>query len=111
VGEIPFETSAALGFAASDRPFLKAEILARFLCSGNPVGVVFNFGAEGAAGVLSTISPMKAEDIDGDAFFGICDLKLGTSPSSSDKLMVNRCPRRFSIAVVASCFLLLATLA
>ena len=90
--------SAAAGFADPPLCCLNAEILVRFLCSGKPVGVVFNLGAEGAVVGRSLMSPMKAEGTDGTETGGSIELDSRSS-SSSEKSTVKRCPLRSMVDV------------
>ena len=73
---------------------LKADILVRFLCSGNPFGVLFRLGAETECGVdRSLISPMNADEIEEAPFDGRFEGEVISSPLS-DKSSSNRCPRK-----------------
>jgi hypothetical protein len=98
--------SAAAGFADAPRCCLNAEILVRFLCSGKPVGVVFNLGADGAVVGRSLISPMNAEAIDGTASEGSTELVLRSS-SSSERSIVKRCPLKSMVIMKWSLGLLM----
>lgn len=82
--------SATTGFADPDLCCLKVDIFVRFLCSGNPVGVLFIFGAEGGAPISrSMISPTKGDEIEGSALEGMLEPEFGCS-SSSERSISNR---------------------